>query len=335
MEQHSERKISYRLVVNRLAQTLIDEIQNGVYKPNERLLSITLASRKYGVARDTVEKAYRKLKAEGYITSIAGKGYFVCADDNKKINILLVFNKLSYYKKLVYDNLVQAVGSKANVFIDIHHYDPAILKDILVRNAGQYHFCALMPHFAHSIAEEDYLAVIKRVPMSQLILLDKKVNKLGGHKGIYQNFDKDIHGALSSAADMFTKYGEIVVVFPEHSNHPLEIIDGITLFCREKQMGFSIAPNISAKPPRKGVVYMILTESDLAQTVQLIRQSTFKLGTDVGIISLNETIFKELLDITVVTTDFKKMGQSLAAMILENQDTVIDNPFRMIVRSSL
>ena len=171
--------------------------------------------------------------------------------------------------------------------------------------------------------------------MSQLILLDKKVNKLAGHKGIYQNFDKDIYGALSSAADMFTKYGEIVVIFPEHSNHPLEIIDGITLFCREKQMGFSIAPNISAKPPRKGIVYMILTESDLAQTVQLIRQSPSKLGTEVGIISLNDTIFKELLDITVVTTDFKKMGQSLAAMILQNQDTVIDNPFRMIVRSSL
>jgi len=100
MEQYTDWKISSRSVVNQLVQTLIDEIQKSVYKPNERLLSINLASRKYGVARDTVEKAYSKLKAEGYITSIAGKGYFVCSDNDKKINILLVFNKLSYIKSL-------------------------------------------------------------------------------------------------------------------------------------------------------------------------------------------------------------------------------------------
>lgn len=335
MEQHTDWKVSSRSVVNQLVQTLIDEIQKGVYKANERLLSINLASRKYGVARDTVEKAYSKLKAEGYITSIAGKGYFVCSDNSKKINVLLVFNKLSYYKKLIYDNLVQAVGSKANVFIEIHHYDPAILKDILVRNAGKYHFCALMPHFGHSLGEEDYLAVIKKVPMSQLILLDKKVSQLPEHKGVYQNFDRDIYAALSSAADMFAKYKEIVLIFPEHSNHPTEVIEGITLFCNERQMGFSIATNISAMLPKKGIVYVILTESDLAQTVQLIRQSAYKLGEDVGIISFNETIFKELLDITVVTTDFRRMGQSLAEMILQNHDTVVDNPFHMIVRSSL
>lgn len=63
----------------------------------------------------------------------------------------------------------------------------------------------------------------------------------------------------------------------------------------------------------------------------------FKVGKEVGIISYNETPLKEILldGITIISTDFEKLGQTAAQMILENRKEYIANPFRLMVRNSL
>jgi DNA-binding LacI/PurR family transcriptional regulator len=55
----------------------------------------------------------------------------------------------------------------------------------------------------------------------------------------------------------------------------------------------------------------------------------------VGIISFNETILKDLLEITVISTDFEAMGQTAAHMLLNKEPQQVKNPFHMIVRKSL
>jgi single-stranded DNA-specific DHH superfamily exonuclease len=59
------------------------------------------------------------------------------------------------------------------------------------------------------------------------------------------------------------------------------------------------------------------------------------LGVDVGIISFNETVLKELLDITVITTDFELMGKNAGELILNPTCKQIKNPFKMIKINSL
>jgi DNA-binding LacI/PurR family transcriptional regulator len=46
-------------------------------------------------------------------------------------------------------------------------------------------------------------------------------------------------------------------------------------------------------------------------------------------------VLKELLEITVVTTDFEGMGKTAAQMLLNKDVKQVKNPFRMIVRKSL
>jgi DNA-binding LacI/PurR family transcriptional regulator len=60
-----------------------------------------------------------------------------------------------------------------------------------------------------------------------------------------------------------------------------------------------------------------------------------KLGQDVGVISFNETTLKELLEITVITTDFETMGRTAAALLLDKKQIKIKNPFYTIRRKSL
>jgi DNA-binding LacI/PurR family transcriptional regulator len=61
---------------------------------------------------------------------------------------------------------------------------------------------------------------------------------------------------------------------------------------------------------RSGTTYIVTTESDLAVLVKMARSQDLRLGVDIGIISFNETALKELLDITVITTDFEAMGRT-------------------------
>ncbi len=310
-------------------------IDGGTYKNDQQLLSINLFSRKYGVARDTVEKAYHLLKAEGYIVSVPGKGYFISGDDQHKLRVLLIFNKLSYYKKVVYDAIVETLGTRAGVDLQIHHYDLQAFAKIIKKNAGNYHVYVLMPHFASSNDDNDIMRIVGTIPRDQLICLDKKLPLLNEQKGVYQNFQDDIKQALLSVSHLVVKYQRIIVVFPAFSNHPKEILNGVAQFCELKNIELSILPDLEQYHITAGDLFIVLTESDLAVLIKKVRQSAYELGTGVGIVSFNETIFKELLDITVITTDFYKMGQTVGQMILNHENTVVNNPFKIIVRKSL
>lgn len=67
----------YMQIYNNIA----DEIINGYLMPEERILSRRALSKELGVAQRTVENAYNKLLAEGYITARQGSGYYVSADN--------------------------------------------------------------------------------------------------------------------------------------------------------------------------------------------------------------------------------------------------------------
>ena len=58
---------------------------------------------------------------------------------------------------------------------------------------------------------------------------------------------------------------------------------------------------------------------------------------DIGLISYNDTILKEVLEggITTISTDFKKMGKALAKIIFEKKIVTIENRNDLVIRNSL
>lgn len=319
-----------------IATSVIMEIEKGALVKNDKLLSINEFSKQFGIARDTVEKAYNMLKEEGYITSVYGKGYFVVGQPDARIKILLIFNKLSSYKKIVYETFIETLGSNAKVDLHIHHYNPVLLRESLESSVESYHYILVMPHLFEHVEKADAIALLKIVPASKLMLLDKFIDDVPGLRmAVYQDFRQDIFDALISAAELFNKYQRVSVIFPKDRNHPKEIIDGIAQFCNQYHKPFDMISGPSQATLTKGVVYIVLTEWDLGDILKRIRKTELVLGTDIGVISFNETVFKELLDITVITTDFEAMGRTAAKMILNNEMSVIKNPFKMIFRKSL
>ena len=58
-------------------ETLRDDIKNGTYSLGERLPSIRVLAAQLGVARNTIDNAYRQLAVEGYVKSRRGSGYVI------------------------------------------------------------------------------------------------------------------------------------------------------------------------------------------------------------------------------------------------------------------
>jgi DNA-binding LacI/PurR family transcriptional regulator len=74
--------------------------------------------------------------------------------------------------------------------------------------------------------------------------------------------------------------------------------------------------NITIEPH---TVYISLMEDDLVTLIKKILEAKLHVGTEVGIISYNETPIKQIIlnGITTISADFKMMGETAARMILE------------------
>ena len=328
---HSDNVPLYK----QLANSVINDITKGVVKKGFQLPSINEVNKYYSLARDTVERAYKELKKQGYVTSTIGRGYFITNKKEHRIKVLLVFNKLSSFKRIIYDSFLASIGPNAKVDLQIHHYNLNLLEEILDNCLGQYHYYVIMPHFLNSAKRSEVIATLSRVPPEELFLLDKNIMGLGNtHMSVYQNFKNDLYTALSSVNDLLNKYNNLKISLEPLSNHPLEILEGAKQYCTENKKGFDIVTDMTHEVLQPDTVYVVTGETDLAMMLKKVRKSDLLLAKDVGIISFNETPFKELLNITVITTDFEAMGAIAAKMILDRDYKQIQNSFKIIRRTS-
>ncbi len=319
-----------------IVQSVIEDIELGKLKTGVQLPSISEMSEEYYLARDTVEKAYRELRERGFINSVQGKGYYVLSREPDKLKILLVFNKLSSYKKEIYYAFLEALGSRATVHLEIHHYSAELFRQIIAANLGKYSHYVVMPHFTYTTPPEEYLRVLRSIPPAQLVLLDKNVPELDYPcLAVYQDFALDIGGALDSAAADLIKYPRMRMILPSDENFPMEIDQGFRYFCTYNDKDFAVRENAREEVLEFGTCYVVLRETDLVELVKKVRQTPYLLGREIGIISFNETPLKELLGMSVITTDFHYMGRTAAAMLLEGRRERVRNPFSMIRRGSI
>jgi DNA-binding transcriptional regulator YhcF (GntR family) len=315
---------------------IIRNIDNGELQRGALIPSVVELTEKHGLSRLTIERAYMCLKEKGYIIYVAGKGYYVAEKQSNKKNVLLVFNKLSDFKKNIYYGFLKGFGEYGRVDLQIHHYDIKLLKEILSDNLAKYDYFVVMPHFKYATSNNEILKILSIIPPFKLLLLDKQLLDLGyKYNGVYQDFKLDTYEALNSISNLFSKYKELILVFPSEDYHPLEIVNGVKIFCREQVKLFKIVSNIGNEVLEAGSSFVIIDETELAKLIKKIRNTNLILGRDIGIVSFNETVFKELLDITVFSTDFFNMGFQAGQMIVEDGFKTVRNPFTIIKRKSL
>lgn len=320
-----------------LVNSIIKAINEGKIQKNDVLPSINVLSSEFQISRDTVEKGYKYLKKIGILGSITGKGYFVKKTDiNQPYKILLLFNKLSAHKKIIYDAFVEELGELASIDFYIYNNDFNFFKKILNDKIhDDYSHYVIIPHF---IEGGEYAPqVLDMIEREKLILLDKKIPGIKGRFGIvYENFELDIYNALEKAIQYLQKYQTIRIIFPEHSYYPQEILKGLFSFCQDYAFNCEVLYN-NAYLVNTGDVFICVMEDDLVELIGKIKEQKLEIGKDTGIISYNETPLKKIIlnGITTVSTNFREMGRMAAKLILNNTTDHIQVPFDLTLRNSL
>ena len=203
-----------------IVHSVTKAIRQGQYKKGDRIFSINELSNECLLSRDTVQKAYDILAQDKIIEAVRGKGFYVSRTNIVvPYRVLLVFNKLSTHKKMIYDSFVHTLGNRATVELKIHHASPRLFEDIIETSLGCYDYYVLMPHFCEQ-TEHAYNSIHK-IPQEQLILLDKDVptgNRI--HKAVYQDFEHDISEALEAGVEILRKYTKLIYVHSKLLPHP-------------------------------------------------------------------------------------------------------------------
>ena len=321
-----------------IANSVLYALEINAINKNSLLPSINDLSCELEISRDTAEKAFRYLKSLGVIGSVPGKGYFIANTDFKQpIKVFLLFNKLSAHKKIVYDSFAAKLGDQAAIDFFIYNNSFSLFKKLMEKNKKtDYTHYVIIPHFLEG--GENANEVLNEIEGGQLVLLDKLISGINREYGaVYENFEKDIYHTLKEALPQLSRYQTIKIIFPEYTYHAIEILKGFHSFCSEFAFNHKVVQHLSEEPVDKGEAFINLMEDDLVVLLEKIQRTDLKVGEDVGIISYNETPWKRfILDgITTISTDFKKMGEMAADLVLNNSTKHIEVPFSLTLRNSL
>ena len=326
----------YRQIVNAIKRG----IEQRAIEMHEQLPSINQLSSQYEISRDTAEKAYRQLKRQGIILSVPGKGYFANVSAlHRERKVLLVFNKLSAYKKSIFDGFVRGMQDSADIDFQVYHESYELFEKIIRERAERYTDVVVIPGFKGSEELRAAQLLQECVPADRLWLLNRSLDQMRGDYGaVFQNYENDLHAALGQAHDLIRKYQRAKLIFPSYSNYSRGIIRGFQKYCLEHQLPSEIIfKDFENATLERDTFYLVILDNDLVSLVKKIKENGWTPRREVGILAYNDSPLKEVLldGITVVSTEHEAMGKRLADLVRDNRKYRVENEFRLIVRGSL
>jgi DNA-binding transcriptional regulator YhcF (GntR family) len=318
----------YRQIINSIYTAIsIEELRLG-----DKIPSLNQICTEFELSRDTVMVAFNELKAKGIINSIPGKGYYINSTEvNVDQKIFVLFDELNAFKEDLYTSFLNSLDNRSTVDIYFHHFNYQVFKDLISESIGKYTSYVIMP------ATFDYTAnIVGKIPKDKVYILDRKKEDLTDFPVVYQDFEKDVYDALIDGFDLLQKYTSLIMIFPG-GKEPEGRVLGFQRFCGEKGFKPEIIRNIENREMRTGEAYFVPSDRNLVRLVKMASEKNLELGADVGIVSFNDTVLKEVVagGITTISTDFVQMGRILAQMIQEKSSEKIRNQSSLIRRNSL
>jgi DNA-binding transcriptional regulator YhcF (GntR family) len=318
----------YRQIINSIYQA----ISIGELKIGDKIPSLNQICSEFDMSRDTVMVAFNELKAKGIISSTPGKGYYINSTEiNLDQKIFVLFDELNAFKEDLYTSFLNSLDNRSNVDIYFHHFNFQVFKDLISESVGKYTSYVIMP-----ATFDMSFNIISKLPKEKVYILDRMKEDLSDYPVVYQDFEQDVYDALNDGFDLLQKYSRLIMIYPG-GKEPEGRMLGFKRFCSEKGFKSEIIRNMENKDLKKGEAYFVPSDRNLVRLVKMASEKNLQLGTDVGIVSFNDTVLKEVVagGITTISTDFKLMGQTLARMIQEKGSEKIRNHSALIRRNSL
>ena len=331
-------KNEFRFQINEGAEVpkfrqLMDSVNHAIAENRlsvgDHLPSVNQVCKEYKLSRDTVFKAYSLLKEQGVIDSVRNKGYFVAREVRR---VFLFLDTVKAYKEVLYDSFTKNLPENVLSDVHFHHYNIDVFRRQIEESLGKYHRYVIMP-FEHAEMEQ----ILDLIPADKLLVIDWNLYARPASNVLYQDFGQSVYDGLEEVFPLLKKYRELVFLYPEFTNHPLDSVHFFERFCRDKQLTFRVERRSSAFEVQPGVAYISVSDRMLGRFLEQCRDKGLEPGRDAGILSYNETPMKKFIykGITVITTDFQLMGSKAAEFVSTDAPMQFCVPTGVLIRESL
>jgi DNA-binding transcriptional regulator YhcF (GntR family) len=312
-----------------LVNSINDAIGKHLLKKGDVLPSVNSICKENNLSRDTVFKAYSILKDQRVIESVPNKGYYVAGETRK---ILLVLDTFKAYKEVLYHSFVNNLPDNIITDVQFHHYNIDNFKTIINNSIGKYYKYVVM-----NFDDKEVTIALANIPNDKLLLIDWNVHSKPKNNYVFQDFGKAFYNSLLGAVESFKKYKAIHFVYPSFTHHPIETVAFFEKFCTDFNFNYKIITNPKEFNIQIDIAYISVSDRILGQFLEQCQEKNLEPGKDVGFLSYNETPMKKFIykGISVVSTDFKELGDKSAEFITKDEPIQVYIPTSLTIRESL
>jgi len=315
--------------LQQLVHSITEAISNGKLKVGEVLPSVNQLSSESGFSRDTVFKAYNILKSRNIIESAPQKGYYVSSES---FRVFMLLDDFSAFKEQLYNAFRQNLPETYSVDLWFHHYNPEVFQQLIQNSLGRYSLYVVM-----NIDNKGIDPILNKIDANKLLILDMG-NPGNNLNFLLQDFNEAVINCLTQELKAIQKYDEFILIYSEKKTpHPVETVDAFRRFCKINKIKHRVSDKFSESKMKPGQVYLVIKDIELVEIIKAGLKKGFQLGKDFGVISYNDTPMKEIVEggVTVISTDFKKMGELAAGFVKNKQKLQEILPTSLILRKSI
>ena len=336
---HESQVPGYKQIVGQVEAL----VRSGEYAEGCLLPSMNELSAMLDISKETVKKAYSILRNKGFIDARQGKGFYVSAAEvSAKMSVLVLFDKLSNYKQVLFNSFAGEIGDAAEITIRLHNQNVELLEYYIEENLDLFDYNVITPHFPLDAASQKrVLKILTRIPNRKLIQVDHWMKELPGNSGaVYQDFANDAYEGLGYGLKKLNTCPRFNVVTLPSSLYYTSVGKAVERFCRDNDIAVEFLTEITPGIIREKEVYLILNSQydlGLIELVRRARQLNFRVGRDSSIIFYNESPINEIIlnGLTTISTDFRQMGVLVARMILEKSLSKVKCEMQMLCRDAV
>jgi DNA-binding LacI/PurR family transcriptional regulator len=318
---------------DQLVNGILNAIQNKALNQGDLLPSVNNLINEFGFARETIAKAYKDLVTRGIVESKNRVGFYVSnCDINQHLKVALVLFAFDAFQETFYKVFRSKVGKGVHIDVFFHHNNIDVLESIIQNIRGRYGLFVVAP-----IPHKRTAEILGNLPMDRFLMIDRFEKIPGDYSYIAQEFDTSSYKVFEELKDTIKQYDRMIYYHRPVADTPIEILHAFKSFVKTHKIKHEILTEYIPGTMEKGNVYFTINNTELWSMLKDCKMKKLKPGKDVGILSHNDEVVKELIfdGITTYSADFKVMAEKAAEFVLTRKKIQEIIPTVLIRRKSL
>ncbi|SIO54763.1 GntR family transcriptional regulator [Chitinophaga niabensis] len=316
-----------------LVQGIINTINARLLSRGDALPSVNKLISELGFARETIARGYKELVERGIVTSRNRKGFFVSSNDTgQQLKVALLLFAFDTFQETFYKTFRANIGENIQLDVFFHHNNIEVFESIVSTIKGRYGMYVVAPIPHPKTAE-----ILKVLPMDKFLMIDRHEPLEADYSYIVQEFGESSYQVFCSLAETIRRYDEMIFYYRPATDTPIEILKAFKRFIKDCKIKGVIKTAYLPGTVAKGKVYYTINNTELWSILKDCTEKELIPGKDVGILSHNDDIVKEIIcnGITTYSTDFELMAAKAADFVLSREKIQEVLPTILIRRKSL